>query len=81
MFFRLLTKTHSGNKHACPADRKHRSLPPPILFPQTNRKKQTKFIDFYSVNMIDTGKGCHDPDVPGVAEMLLSAFDVHADEQ
>ena len=27
---------------------------------------------------LDTGKGSHDPDAPGVAEMLLSAYDVHA---
>ena len=30
---------------------------------------------------LDTGKGCHNPDAPGVAEMLISAFDVHADEK
>ena len=27
---------------------------------------------------LDRGKGCHDPDAPGVAEFLLGAFDVHA---
>lgn len=26
---------------------------------------------------LDTGKGSHDPDAPGVAEMLLSAYKVH----
>ena len=29
---------------------------------------------------LDKGKGSHDPDAPGVKEMLLSAFDVHADD-
>lgn len=27
---------------------------------------------------LDTGKGTHDPEAPGVAEMLLGAFDIHA---
>ena len=26
---------------------------------------------------MDTGKGSHDPEADGVAEMLLGAFDVH----
>lgn len=30
------------------------------------------------LHALDTGKGSHDPDAPGVAEMLLSAYDVHA---
>ena len=29
---------------------------------------------------LDTGKGHHDPDAPGVSEQLLHAFDVHADD-
>lgn len=29
---------------------------------------------------LDKGKGCHDPDAPGVAEFLMGAFDVHANE-
>lgn len=29
---------------------------------------------------LDTGKGSHDPDAPGVGEMLMNAFDVHANE-
>ena len=29
---------------------------------------------------LDTGKGAHDPDAPGVAEFLLGAFDVHAND-
>ena len=30
------------------------------------------------LHALDTGKGSHNPDAPGVAEMLLSAYDVHA---
>ena len=33
------------------------------------------------IRALDKGKGCHNPDAPGVAEMLISAFDVHADEK
>ena len=29
---------------------------------------------------LDTGKGSHDPDAPGVGEILMNAFDVHANE-
>ena len=29
---------------------------------------------------LDTGKGSHDPDAPGIGEMLMNAFDVHANE-
>lgn len=29
---------------------------------------------------LDTGKGCHNPDAPGVAEFLIGAFDVHAND-
>lgn len=29
---------------------------------------------------LDKGHGTHDPDAPGVADMLLSAFDVHAND-
>ncbi|TGD20442.1 aldo/keto reductase [Levilactobacillus suantsaiihabitans] len=29
---------------------------------------------------LDTGKGRHDPDAPGVQDMLLGAFDVHAND-
>ena len=31
-----------------------------------------------AVKAFDKGKGMHDPDAPGVGEMLLNAFDVHA---
>ena len=30
-----------------------------------------------TIRALDTGKGSHDPEAPGVGEMLLSAFDVH----
>ena len=30
-----------------------------------------------SIRALDTGKGSHDPEAPGVGEMLLNAFDVH----
>src|SRR5699024_3127826 len=31
-----------------------------------------------ALTALDQGKGRHDPDAPGVQEMLLNAFDVHA---
>lgn len=33
-----------------------------------------------SLRALDTGKGAHNPDAPGVADMLLSAFNVHAND-
>lgn len=33
-----------------------------------------------SLRALDTGKGAHNPDAPGVADVLLSAFDVHAND-
>lgn len=33
-----------------------------------------------SLRSLDTGKGTHNPDAPGIADMLLSAFDVHAND-
>lgn len=33
-----------------------------------------------AMEALDTGKGFHDPDAPGVAAFLLGAFDVHADD-
>ena len=33
-----------------------------------------------AMRALDTGKSRHDPDAPGVAEMLLANFDVHADD-
>lgn len=33
-----------------------------------------------TIEQLDTGKGRHDPDADGVQEMLLGAFDVHAND-
>ena len=33
-----------------------------------------------ALRALDTNKGIHDPDRPGVKEMLLGAFDVHAND-
>ena len=32
------------------------------------------------IRALDTGKGTYDPDAPGVGEMLMNAFDVHAND-
>lgn len=32
------------------------------------------------IRALDTGRGCHNPDAPGVVEALLGAFDVHAND-
>lgn len=63
-----------------------------IVFPKSTRPERIKsnmeIFDFSlsddemtRIRALDKGKGCHDPDAPGVAEMLISAFDVHADEE
>lgn len=36
--------------------------------------------EMQQMRKLDTGKGMHDPDAPGVAESLLNAFDVHAND-
>lgn len=62
-----------------------------IIFPKSvheNRIKSNLNIFDFELNQeeidklrkLDTGKGQHDPDTPGVANMLLSAFDVHAND-
>ncbi|XCA69736.1 aldo/keto reductase [Paucilactobacillus suebicus] len=62
-----------------------------IIFPKSvheNRIKSNLNIFDFELNQeeidklreLDTGKGQHDPDAPGVANMLLSAFDVHAND-
>ena len=33
-----------------------------------------------ALRALDRGKGIHDPDAPGVAEFLASAFDIHAND-
>ncbi|TDA20097.1 aldo/keto reductase [Extibacter muris] len=63
-----------------------------IIFPKSTNpariKSNMEIFDFAlsdeemeEMRSLDTGKGCHNPDAPGVAEMLSSAFDVHADEK
>lgn len=32
------------------------------------------------IHALDKGKGMHDPDAPGVGEMLLNAYDIHAND-
>lgn len=36
--------------------------------------------EMQKMRALDTGKGMHDPDAPGVEKMLLGAFDVHAQD-
>ena len=63
-----------------------------IIFPKSVKQERIKsnmgIFDFAltdeemeQMRALDTGKGCHNPDAPGVAEMLIGAFDVHADER
>lgn len=62
-----------------------------IIFPKstnpTRIKSNIEIFDFEltenemeRIRTLDTGKGQHDPDAPGVAEFLISAFDVHAND-
>lgn len=62
-----------------------------IVFPKSTKRERIKsnleIFDFSltdeeteAMRALDTGKGCHDPDAPGVAEFLLGAFDVHAND-
>lgn len=62
-----------------------------IIFPKSTNpariKSNMEIFDFAlsgeemdKMRALDTGKGCHNPDAPGVAEMLIRAFDVHADD-
>ena len=59
-----------------------------IVLPRsTNPKRLAGNLDIFDFELtdeeldalraLDTGKGSHDPDAPGVAEMLLSAYKVH----
>lgn len=59
-----------------------------IVFPKSVHEARIKsnldIFDFEltadevaQIRSLDTGKGMHDPDAPGVGEMLLSSFDVH----
>ena len=62
-----------------------------IVFPKSLKTERIKSnIDIFDfklsdsemdkIRALDTGKGTHDPDAPGVGEMLMSAFDVHAND-
>ena len=62
-----------------------------IVFPKSVHPQRMKsnmaLFDFAlteeemaAMEALDTGKGFHDPDAPGVAAFLLGAFDVHADD-
>ncbi|CAM3068514.1 aldo/keto reductase [Lactiplantibacillus plajomi] len=62
-----------------------------IVFPKSVHEARIKsnreIFDFAlsdsemtQLRQLDTGKGQHDPDAAGVKEMLLSAFDVYADD-
>lgn len=62
-----------------------------IIFPKSTKTERIKsnmeIFDFAlteedmcKMRALDTGKGCHNPDAPGVAEFLISAFDVHAND-
>ncbi len=63
-----------------------------IIFPKSTKPERIAsnmdIFDFQltdeemeEMRSLDTGKGSHNPDAPGVGEMLLNAFDVHADEK
>lgn len=62
-----------------------------IIFPKSVNPERIKsnmeIFDFAltdaemeEIRALDTGKGCHNPDAPGVAEALIGAFDVHAND-
>lgn len=63
-----------------------------IIFPKSVNPERIKsnmeIFDFTlsedemnEMRTLDTGKGCHNPDAPGVAEFLIGAFDVHANDK
>ena len=62
-----------------------------IVFPRSTRperiKSNAEIFDFEltademdAIRTLDRGAGMHDPDRPGLREMFISAFDVHAGE-
>ena len=62
-----------------------------IVFPKSTKAERIKsnmeIFDFeltdsemVMIRALDTGKGSHDPDVEGVGEWLLSAYDVHEND-
>lgn len=62
-----------------------------IVFPKSIHEERIKsnmeIFDFTlseeemnQIRALDTGKGAHNPDAPGVGEFLINAFDVHAND-
>ena len=62
-----------------------------VMFPRSTKPERIKsnmeIFDFEltademdAMRSLDRGAGTHDPDRPGLREMFISAFDVHADE-
>ena len=62
-----------------------------IVFPKSTKPERIKsnmeIFDFgltedemNAIRALDTGSGMHDPDRPGLREMFISAFDVHAND-
>lgn len=62
-----------------------------IVFPKsTNPDRMKNNMDIFdfeltneemnTIRNLDTGKGKHDPDAPGVADFLIGAFDIHAND-
>lgn len=62
-----------------------------IVFPKSVRPERIRsnmeIFDFEltqdemnAIRALDTGKGMHDPDQPGLREMFVKAFDVHAND-
>ena len=62
-----------------------------IVFPKSSNPERIRsnmdIFDFkltddeiQLIRQLDTGRGSHDPDAPGVGETLMNAFDVHAND-
>ena len=62
-----------------------------IVFPKSTHEERIKsnmdIFDFKltdkeldEIKALDTGKGSHDPNTPGMGEILINAFDVHAEK-
>ena len=41
---------------------------------------ELSYDEMHAIRNLDTGKGCHNPDAPDVAEFLIGAFDVHVND-
>ncbi len=62
-----------------------------IIFPKSTKPERMKsnmeIFDFSltdeemdKMHALDTGKGSHDPDAPGVGDFLINAYDIHAND-